>query len=97
MTTLHIEHDISDFTAWKASFERYSFLRKEHRVRSYEVHQPIDNPSHVMIRLELDSVEDASALVARLREIWASREATPALRSEPRVSIMERKASETLG
>jgi len=96
MTTLQIEHDISDFTAWKASFDRYGGLRKEQRVRSYEIHQPVDNPTHVMIRLEFDSVEDAQAMIARMRGLWASREATPALRGEVSVSILQRKAVETL-
>jgi hypothetical protein len=97
MTILHVEHPISEFTAWKSSFDRYASLRQECRVRSYEIHQKVDDPTYVMIRLELDSVADANALVVRLRDIWGNREATPALRGTPQVTILERKERTELG
>jgi hypothetical protein len=91
MTTLHIEHPITEFATWKASFDRYEGLRREFRVRTYEVHQMVDDPAYVMIRLELDSVEDANLLLSRLRDLWANRGATPSLRGTPRVAILECK------
>lgn len=97
MTILHIEHPISDFTSWKASFDRYASLRQEFRVRAFEIHQPVDDPAYVMVRVELDSLPDANALVARLRDLWADREATPGLRGAPRVAILERKERTQLG
>jgi len=97
MTTLHIEHAISDFTAWKASFDRYSGLRAEARVRSFEISQPDDDPLYVMVRLELDNAEDARALLEKVRELWANREATPAFRGSPRVSILTSKERRQLG
>ena len=88
---MHIEHPISDFSTWKASFDRFANLRRECRVRSYEIYQLIDDPAYVMIRLELDNVDDANALIERVRELWANREATPALQGTPRVALLDCK------
>jgi hypothetical protein len=91
MTTVHIEHPISDFTTWKAAFDRAAPLREACRVRGYQVHQPIDDPAFVMIQLELDNAADATAFVEKLRQMWRNSEATPALRGAPQVRILERK------
>jgi hypothetical protein len=90
MTTVHIEHPISDFTTWKAAFDRAAPIRAEHCVRAFEIFRPIDDPAYVVVRLDLDSVADAEAFVARLRQLWGNREATPALRGTPQVRILER-------
>lgn len=91
MTTVHIEHPISDFTTWRAAFERAEPLRTQSRVRSFEIHQPIDDPGYVTIRLELDNVTDARAFLDRLRQLWGNPDAAPALRGTPQVRILERK------
>jgi hypothetical protein len=36
-TTVHIEHQISDFATWKAAFDRAAPLRATSRVRGHEV------------------------------------------------------------
>jgi hypothetical protein len=92
MTTVQIEHPISDFTTWKAAFDRAAPLREQSRVRSWEIHQPVDDPAYVTIRLEFDNVEDANGFLVKLRALWSNREATPALRGTPIVRVLERKA-----
>jgi len=90
MTTVHIEHPISDFTTWKAAFDRAAPLRAESRVRAYEIHQPVDDPAYVTIRLDFDNTADASAFVDRLLQLWTNPAATPALRGTPAVRLLER-------
>ena len=90
MTTVHIEHPISDFTTWKAAFDRAAPLRAESRVRAYEVHRPVDDPAYVIIHLDFDSEADAQAFVDKLRRLWTNRDATPALRGTPQVRFLER-------
>ena len=90
MTTVHIEHPISDFTTWKAAFDRAAPIRTEHRVRAFEIFRPIDDREYVVVQLELDSVADAQAFLVRLRQLWTNREATPALRGTPQVRILDR-------
>lgn len=91
MTTLHIEHPISDFSTWKAAFDRAAPLRAEGRVRAYDVQQPVDDPAYVMIRLEFDDEPDARAFLAKLERLWKNPDATPALRGVPRARILERR------
>jgi hypothetical protein len=91
MTTMQIEHPISDFATWKAAFDRAAPLRAEARVRGYEIHQPVDDPQYIVVRVELDNVDDAEAFLAKLRALWGNRDATPALRGTPQVRILDRK------
>jgi len=90
MTTVHIEHPISDFATWKAAFDRAAPIRAEHHVRAFEIFRPVDDPAYVVIRLELDNADHAQAFLARLRQLWANRDATPALRGTPQVRILDR-------
>jgi hypothetical protein len=90
MTTVHIEHPISDFATWKAAFDRAAPMREAQRVRAFEVLRPIDDPAYVVVRVELDNVDDANAFVARLRQMWTNRDATPALKGAPQVRILDR-------
>jgi hypothetical protein len=91
MTTLHIEHPIVDFATWKASFDRFESFRVESRVRSFEIHQPIDDSGYVTVRVEFDSVDDARALLAGLQKIWTSADAEKLGLGKPTARILERK------
>jgi len=92
-TTVQIEHPISDFATWRAAFDRAEPLRTTSRVRRYDIHRPVDDPAYVIIRLDFDNREDASAFIERLKELWRNRDATPALRGTPQVRILERAAT----
>lgn len=89
-TTLHIEHPISDFATWKAAFDGAAPLRAASRVRAYDIHRPVDDPAYVMIRLDFDTPEDATAFSEKLKQLWLNRSATPALRGTPQVRLLER-------
>jgi hypothetical protein len=91
MSTLHIEHPISAFETWKAAFDRAAPLRAKGNVRSYEIHQPVDDPAYVMVRLEFDDEDSARAFLTALEELWKNRDATPALRGVPRARILQRR------
>ncbi|MBK8998559.1 MAG: hypothetical protein IPM35_22795 [Myxococcales bacterium] len=91
MITLHIEHPISDFTTWKAAFDRAAPLRAQGGVRAYDIHQPVDDPAYVVVRLELDDEASARAFLAKLEQLWKNPEATPALRGVPRARILDRR------
>jgi hypothetical protein len=91
MSTLHIEHPISDFVTWKAAFDRAAPLRVKGQVRSYDIHQPVDDPAYVMVRLEFDDESSARGFLAMLEQVWKTPEATPALRGVPRARVLERR------
>ena len=85
MATLHIEHVVPDFEAWKKAFDSDPLQRKESGVRRYRVLRPVDDPKYVMVDLEFDNATQAEALLGRLREMW--RKVT--VMREPQARILE--------
>jgi hypothetical protein len=93
MTTLHIEHAITDFATWKNAFDRAEPYRVEGGVLSHEIRQPADDPAYVVIDLEFADAEAARRFLDFLENrIWASSESSPALAGKPSTSILERVA-----
>jgi hypothetical protein len=70
MIILHIEHTVSDFDHWKASFDRHEQFRQQSGVRWYQVARPIDNPNFAIIDLEFDSISEAETLLAGVQQLW---------------------------
>ena len=90
MHVLQIEHPIRDFDTWKGAFDRFSAKRQESGVRRHQVLRPTDDPKLVIIELGFDGTNEAESSLAWLRrEVWASREAAPALKGEPQTRIVE--------
>jgi hypothetical protein len=90
MTTLHIEHAISDFGVWSAAFDRFAHFREQAGVRAHRVHRPVDDPNFVVIDLDFDTPAAAEKfrdfLIAK---VWSSREQSPALAGTPQTRILE--------
>lgn len=90
MTTLHIEHPITDFAVWSAAFERFGEARRDAGVRAHRVHRPVDDERYVVIDLEFDDVIAAERFRAFLRSnVWAVQENSPGLDGEPVTRLLE--------
>lgn len=89
MATVHIDHPVQDFNGWKAVFDRFSDIRMKHRVRRYDISQPIDDPNFVMIRLDFDTRPDAEAFLATMRTVWGAPTAATVLAGAPQTRITE--------
>ena len=88
MHVLQIEHPISDFGTWRAAFDRFSDKRQQSGVRRHRVFRPVEDPNYVALDLEFESEGDAEAFLGWLRrEVWSSREASPALAGDPQTRI----------
>ena len=70
MTIIHIEQTVRDYDAWKVSFDSDPVDRKGSGVRRYTISRAADNPGAVVIDLELETTEQAEAMLASLRELW---------------------------
>ena len=91
MTTLHIEHPISDYPTWRAAFDRFEPLRAGAGVVDQRVFRPIDDDHYVVVQLDFADGPHAAAFLGVLRDrIWNQPEASPALRGEPRTAILDR-------
>ena len=90
MTTLHIEHAISDFTTWRTAFDRFAPERAAAGVQNHTIRRPIDDPNYVVIDLEFPDQASAEEFLQFLRtRIWAEPANAPALAGAPQARILE--------
>jgi hypothetical protein len=90
VTTLHIEHPISDLSTWLGAFDRFGEARRRAGVRAQRVSRPVDDDRYIVVDLDFDTVDQAAAFKRFLEErVWASREASPGLAGRPRARILE--------
>ena len=64
MSTLHIEHPISDYTIWKAAFDRFAPVRLQSGVRSHRIQRPVGDAHYVVLDLDFDSTAEAADFCA---------------------------------
>ena len=89
MATLHIEHAITDFTTWKAAFDRFAGRRKEAGVTAHRIHQPHDDAAYIVLQLDFPSVGQAKAFHEFLESrVWSVPASSPGLAGSPRARIL---------
>lgn len=90
MTTLHIEHPITELNTWLTAFGRFAEARQKAGVRAHRVYQPIDDEQYIVITLDFDTVEEAKRFKQFLEtNVWSSAEASPGLAGIPRARILQ--------
>ena len=91
MTTLHIEHPITDFAVWKAAFDRFAEQRAARGVRDHRIQQPVDDPRYVVVDLDFATTSEAEGFLDFLRTtVWATPERSPALAGTPAALVLQR-------
>jgi hypothetical protein len=91
MTTLHIQHAITDFGIWGSAFNRFADARGRAGVRAQRVLRPVDNPKFMVIDLDFDSIDAAQTFLSFLRtQVWGNPESSPALAGTPETMLLER-------
>lgn len=90
MSTLHIEHPITDFETWSAAFSRFAEVRRQAGVRAERIQRPIDDQKYVVIDLDFDTADGAQAFLTFLEtNVWANKANAPALAGDPQTKILE--------
>ncbi len=87
MPILRIEHPVPNYEGWKAAFDSDPVGRTKMGVRRYHVMRDVQSPNYVLIDLEFDSVQEAEALLAAMREVWGRVEGS--IMSSPQARIVE--------
>jgi hypothetical protein len=91
MTTLHIEHPITDLATWMSAFDRFADRRRAAGVLGECVRQPVDDAQYVLVDLDFATPEQAQGFERFLRtEVWTRPEASPALAGEPQTRLLTR-------
>ena len=89
MATLHIEHKITDFTTWKAAFDRFDGQRREAGVTAHQIHQPHGNAAYVVLQLDFPRVQQARAFLAFLESrVWSMPANSPGLAGSPIARVL---------
>lgn len=90
MTTLHIEHPITDYVTWRAAFDRQAGARRAAGVGAERVARPVDDPCYIVVGLDFDTADQAAGFLRYLEtQVWSSPTAAPALGGRPRTAILE--------
>lgn len=90
MSTLNIEHAITDFTSWQAAFDRFAAARTQAGVTAHRVRRPVGDDHYVIVDLEFPDPDRARGFLAFLeQDIWSSPANSPALAGSPTARILE--------
>lgn len=90
MTTLHIEHAITDFSVWNAAFDRFAEVRRQAGVLGHRVQRPVDDANYVVIELDFDNIDEAKRFLAFLQtNVWTNKQSSPGLAGAPSTRILE--------
>ena len=95
MFVLRIEHPVRDYDGWKKAFDADPAGREKAGVLRYSVLRPVDDPSFVMIDLEFDREEQATAMLESLRKVWSRVEGDVIF--DPKARITEIAETRELG
>jgi hypothetical protein len=91
MHTLHIEHPVTDFSTWRAAFDRFDGRRQEAGVRAHRIERPADDDRQVHLELDFDDAAAAEGFLTFLRQaVWSNPSASPALDGTPTTRILRR-------
>ena len=90
MSTLHIEHRVTDLAVWEAAFDRFADRRRQGGVTAERVQRPVDDDHYVLVDLDFPTRDAAERFLGFLEStVWASRDSSPALAGAPRTRILE--------
>jgi hypothetical protein len=89
MTTLHIQHPITDIETWTGAFNGMADVRRNAGVLAARVQSPVNDPHYVVIDLDFDTPAAASTFLNFLKtRVWGTENA-PALAGKAETMILE--------
>jgi len=90
MTTLRIEHAITDYEIWKKAFDGFTEARAQAGVHSFSIRLPVDDPKYLMLDLEFDTARMAETFAEFLvQHVWSSPASSPGLVGAPKTRILD--------
>ncbi len=90
MSSLHIEHPITDLSTWTSVFNGFSEIRRQAGVTAETVRHPHGDDQYVVIDLDFDTTEHAHAFLHFLQtKIWTNPANSPGLAGTPEAKVLE--------
>ena len=94
VSTLHIEHPITDFATWSTAFAGFAQARRNAGVLGQRIHRPVDDDRYVMVQLDFANADAATAFKDFLTTVvWTSAESAPGLAGTPRALVLDQRTS----
>ena len=94
MYILQIEHPVPNYDGWKKAFENDPIDRKGSGVQRYRISRKPGDPNYVMVDLEFNTLDEAEACHAKLRNLWNRVEGS--VINNPQSRIIEIVEDETI-
>jgi hypothetical protein len=94
MYILQIEHPVPNFEGWKKAFDSDPVDRKASGVCRYKISRKVDEPNYIIIDLEFNSLNEADACHAKLKNLWTRVEGS--VMNNPRSRIIQVIENENL-
>ncbi len=85
MIILRIEHQVMSYDGWKKAFESDPVKRKASGVREYKIYRPVDDANFVILDLCFETLQEAEAMLAKLRTLWNKVEGQVIMKAETRI------------
>jgi hypothetical protein len=93
MTTLHIEHPITDYPTWRAAYDGFAPARRRAGVLAEHITQPVGDGRYIVVGLDFATTGQAAAFRHLLEtQVWTSAVNAPGLAGSPRTMILEAAA-----
>jgi hypothetical protein len=90
MTTLHIEHPVTDLSVWLVAFDRMAAARADAGVIAQRVLHPVGDPNYIYVDLDFTTTEEAERFLAFLEKtVWSSSQNAPALAGSPQTKLLQ--------
>jgi hypothetical protein len=97
MVTLQVEHPVTDFDTWKATFDRFATAREQSGVRGYRILRPVDDAYYVVVELDFQTAGEAAEFLGFLQtRVWAAAHDIPGLAGTPQTRILESAEARTI-
>jgi hypothetical protein len=89
MTTLRIEHPITDYATWRRAFDSFAAARDRAGVQGHRILRPVDDSHYVCIDLDFATVGSAEEFLEFLQtSVWSDPGRAPALAGKPQTRIL---------
>ena len=89
MTTLHIQHDVQDFAAWKHAFDQNPLRRDRCGVTRYVMYRAVAEPRMVFVQMTFEKREDAEAYLLGLERMLPSVDDAAGFGSVPQAWLLD--------
>lgn len=90
MTTLHIEHPITDLSAWLTAFDRLAAARARAGVQAQRVLHLVNDHNYIFVDLDFATTDEAQRFLSFLQDkVWSSAANSPALAGAPQTKLLQ--------